>query len=173
LCRDIRGPDFCATVLEAAPLHTGLALNITSDMLLLSIPLLILLGMRTRRRSEINGVILLLSLGTVSIAMNVLRAADSEIAGFTRGAPLPLPKRNSHIVEEMFMITSMLVAFLLPSLRVLFRSSKTGRNAEPLYSRRGSGSGAEGSRDPKVATIKLFSIEHHESQRKIHDLEDN
>ena len=30
---DIMSPDFCATVLEAAPLHAGLALNITSDIL--------------------------------------------------------------------------------------------------------------------------------------------
>ena len=30
---DIMSADFCSTVLEAAPLHVGLALNITSDIL--------------------------------------------------------------------------------------------------------------------------------------------
>ena len=64
----------------------------------------------------------MLFLIVVSIAMSVYRSV--EVTGFTRGVPLTLRERNAYIVYEMLMVTSMLAAFVLPSLRVFVRRKK-------------------------------------------------
>lgn len=65
------------------------------------------------------------------------------------------------------MITSMLAAFVLPSLRVLLRSKRDQQEARKVGSG-GSGSGKSGESDPEFGEVNMFGMERSESTTRIH-----
>lgn len=130
-------PDFCSTVLERVPLIASIALNISTDLLLLSIPFYLLLQVRKTidSRTEQYGVALITILATTSIAVSVYRVVDTQVSDITKGQPLTLAKRNSYIFQENVMLVTVLTAYCIPSLRVLMRKkgrSTRGESAIPL-----------------------------------------
>jgi hypothetical protein len=67
------------------------------------------------------GVATIIGLGLISIAVSLYRALGADLGGYTTGKPLPLAKRNIHIVGNTFMVVPILIAFSLPDLRVTLR----------------------------------------------------
>jgi len=133
----IRQKDFCSSVLEQVPLVASIVLNITTDLLLLSIPFYLLLQVRKTidSRTEKYGVALITILATTSIAVSVYRVVDTQVSDITKGEPLTLAKRNSYIFQENVMLVTVLMAYCIPSLRVLMRNrgrSGRGESAIPL-----------------------------------------
>lgn len=96
-----------------------LFLNVTSDIILILIPLLIVISMRKRRRSEVWGLTLLMFLGTISIMITIYRVIMLNFWGRQEG--MTVSKRNVYVIQTMIMIVTMLAAFVIPSLRVLVR----------------------------------------------------
>jgi len=132
----VKSPNFCATVVNKVPINTTMAFNITNDILLLSIPLVLLQRMRVRgtvrSRAEKYGVALIVILGLVSICVSVYRVVDAHVNKYTEGKPLPIGKRNAYITSEMVTTVSLLAAFCLPSIRVLWRSRDRNSSLTPM-----------------------------------------
>ena len=114
-------PTFCSTVLLPGPMLAILIMNVTTDILLIFLPFLIVISMRKRRRSEVWGLTLLIFLGTVSIVITVYRVVMLNFWGRKEG--MTLSKRNVYVIQTMIMIVTMLGAFVIPSLRVLVRKT--------------------------------------------------
>ncbi|TGZ79010.1 hypothetical protein EX30DRAFT_120971 [Ascodesmis nigricans] len=117
------GQGFCATILHPVPFNVGIALSMSSDILLFSLPLILIISLGVRSRNEKVGVALIVFLGVVSVAVGMYRVLDTHVNQYTRGRPLTLESRNSYMVSEAVMNTLLLTAFSLPSIRVLFRHS--------------------------------------------------
>lgn len=100
--------EFCNTVLQAVPLNTALALSISSDLLLFSLPLILILSLGMRSKGEKYGVALIMLLGIVSVGCGLYRLIDTHIHGYTNGTPLTIGSRNSYIISEVCSISSRL-----------------------------------------------------------------
>jgi hypothetical protein len=90
----------------------------------LAVPVFALLQLPRKSKTQKYGVATIVGLGVISVIVSFYRLLDAKIGGYMEDKPLPLGKRNVHIVGTMVMVVPVLVAFSLPNLRIFFRGKK-------------------------------------------------
>jgi hypothetical protein len=140
--RDLKPPPgtaLCLAVVQWPPIFVTCLLNIVSDFFILAVPIVALLQLpRTEAQTQRYGVMAIVGLGFISIGMTFYRMLAAKLGGYTEGRPLPIDQRNWYIFGTMVMVVSSLIAFSIPSLRVLVRKrrmekSKSGNSVGDVY----------------------------------------
>jgi len=133
------GTALCLAVVQWPPIFVTCLLNIVSDFFILAVPIVALLQLpRTEAQTQRYGVMAIVGLGFISIGMTFYRMLAAKLGGYTEGRPLPIDQRNWYIFGTMVMVVSSLIAFSIPSLRVLVRKrrmekSKSGNSVGDVY----------------------------------------
>ncbi|KAF8544335.1 hypothetical protein BDD12DRAFT_815932 [Trichophaea hybrida] len=119
------GKKLCLAVVQWPPIFVTCVLNIISDLFILAVPIIALLQLpTTEAQTQRYGVMAIIGLGFISIGMTFYRMLAAKLGGYTEGRPLPLAERNWYIFGTMVMVVSSLIAFSIPSLRVLVRKRR-------------------------------------------------
>ncbi|CCX13186.1 hypothetical protein FPQ18DRAFT_354393 [Pyronema domesticum] len=117
-----KGTEMCIIVVIWNPIFIACLLNIISDIFVLAVPVVALLQIPgPKSRTQRFGVGAIIGLGILSIGMSFYRMLGAKLDGYTNGKLLPIGERNWHIIGNLIMVVSSLIAFSLPSLRALVR----------------------------------------------------
>jgi hypothetical protein len=130
----------CRVALEFTPRMIANIIHMVSNLPLLAIPVLAILSLGIKDHRDRYGVATIVFLGAVSITAALWRILDAKLSGYTSGHSIPLAKRNGYIIGTMLMVLSIQLAYSLPQLRLLLRSTFAGTDGPG--GTRGSGKGS-------------------------------
>ncbi|KAA8915059.1 hypothetical protein FN846DRAFT_6484 [Sphaerosporella brunnea] len=125
-----KGESLCITAIMFTPVLLAYLCNIIADLLILSIPIIALIQLPGRTKTQAYGVATIVGLALITLGVSVYRVVSTNLSAYSKSKPIPVEQRNVHIIGNTFVVVPLLIAFSLPEFRVFLRGAKRNASSE-------------------------------------------
>ncbi|KAA8895253.1 hypothetical protein FN846DRAFT_347049 [Sphaerosporella brunnea] len=118
----------CHATLDFTALMIANIIHILSSLPLVALPIFALLSLRIKDRRDHCGVAVIVLFALASFAAALWQFLDAKLSGYTadHAAALPLGRRNAYVVADVMVVLAIQLAYSLPCMRLLVRSTFSG-----------------------------------------------